>query len=269
MKFIIRGFITHKEGESITDCNDYYGYNIDNHRFAVSDGVSISFFPFFWAKCLVDNFLKGNILENNNFIQEGYQQWQSYVEEQVNAPNVKWFTKKKYKNKEFAGATFIGLQFYKKTKEWACSYIGDSFLFFIPKNCGNDNSKIINYPKERFKEFDNYPNYLASTPNNDRGNIEISRRYSIEEGTFYLLTDALAEWFVYELKENILNAEITLKNIKSQLQYNEVVDKRRRWNRLGKILKNDDTTLLMIEVIDDNRDVFYYEVKHFEPINYD
>ena len=72
MKFIIRGFITHKEGESITDCNDYYGYNIDNHRFAVSDGVSISFFPFFWAKCLVDNFLKGNILENNNFIQEGY-----------------------------------------------------------------------------------------------------------------------------------------------------------------------------------------------------
>ena len=269
MKFIIRGFITHKEGENITDCDDYYGYNLDNHRFAVSDGVSISFFPSFWAKCLVDNFLESNILENHDFIQRGYQQWLTYVEEQIRDPNVKWFTKKKYKNKEFAGATFIGLQFYEETKEWACSYIGDSFLFFIPKNCSNDHSKIINYPKESFKEFDNHPNYLASIPDNDRGNIEISEKHPIVEGTFYLLTDALAEWFVYELRENIMIAEITLKNIELQLQYEDVIDLRRRWSRLGKALKNDDTTLLMIEVSNDNKNEFCYEVKHFEPIDYD
>ena len=87
------------------------------------------------------------------------------------------------------------------------------------------------------------------------------------EGFFYLLTDALAEWFIYELRENIMIAETTLRNIKSQLQYDEVIDRRRKLSRLGKVLKNDDTTLLIIEVTNDNRDEFCYEVKHLTPIN--
>ena len=64
-------------------------------------------------------------------------------------------------------------------------------------------------------------------------------------------------------------AEITLKNIELQLQYKDVIDLRRRWSRFGKALKNDDTTLLMIEVSNDNKNEFCYEVKHFEPIDYD
>lgn len=45
----IRAFITHKLSEHYSECQDRFCINRDNHAIAVSDGMSQSVFPDYWA----------------------------------------------------------------------------------------------------------------------------------------------------------------------------------------------------------------------------
>jgi len=56
MRVSIKGFIYYKTAEKYTDCYDRFGINTKTGRFAVSDGVSKSFFPGIWAELLIDSF---------------------------------------------------------------------------------------------------------------------------------------------------------------------------------------------------------------------
>ena len=52
MQISIKGYITSKESELFYDCADRYAYNKSQNKFAISDGVSKSFFPKIWADVL-------------------------------------------------------------------------------------------------------------------------------------------------------------------------------------------------------------------------
>lgn len=258
MKFNIKGFITSKNQESYSDCADNYAFNIGNNRFAISDGVSISFFSEIWSKILTHRFVENKNSLDAKFLTDCQKEWHKNIIEIIKKPDVKWFVKAKYNKKEFAAATFIGLQFLEEENKWIVQSIGDSFLFFVPKNC-TDYDQIITYPNEKGFVFDNYPNYFASIENNHRGKRHVSTKKSLEEGTFFLMTDAIAEWFVKELKENVENAVNLLVNIENQEHFLEVVQSKRSDNSL----KNDDTTILIIEVADDEQPEFNYSIENF------
>ena len=53
----IRAFITHKEAETFSDCQDRFSINSDTKSVAVSAGMSQSFSPNIWAEHLVDAFV--------------------------------------------------------------------------------------------------------------------------------------------------------------------------------------------------------------------
>ena len=258
MKFNIKGFITSKNQETYSDCADNYAFNIANNRFAISDGVSISFFSEIWSKILTHRYVENSTPLDGNFLTQCQKEWQKNIIEIIKQPDVKWFVKAKYNKKEFAAATFIGLQLLEEEQKWTVQSIGDSFLFFIPKDC-SDFDKITTYPNEKGFVFDNYPNYLASIGNNHRGKRHISTKKNLEEGTFILMTDAIAEWFVKELKEDVQGAVNLLSNIESQEHFLQIVQEK----RLDDSLKNDDTTILIIEVIEDNQPEFNYSIDSF------
>ena len=48
----VRAFITHKMCEQYADCQDRFCINEDNRRIGLSDGMSQSIFPDYWAEIL-------------------------------------------------------------------------------------------------------------------------------------------------------------------------------------------------------------------------
>lgn len=252
MKINIKGFITSKKSELYSDCADNYDVNFEHNKFAISDGVSKSFFPKIWSEILVNKYVnQKDWKDNNEFIVESQKDWKSKVDKIVNQPETKWFTKSQYNRKDPALATFVGLQFLESDQKWIAQALGDSFLFFIPKDSTEIEIKLSTKPEPIV--FDNFPDYLSSIGNSHKGKKKSIKGEKIKEGTFYLMTDALAEWFLFNTEQ----AKQTLDNIKTQEQYLETIENERNANRLN----DDDSAVLILELFDDGRKEISYPNK--------
>ena len=154
-------------------------------------------------------------------------------------------------------ATFVSLCFIEK--KWYATALGDSFLFFVPKGkegqfndwvklaSGENFDKWISLALESQRvDLGNNPDYYSSrkeTPT--KGEMRIHTGH-LETGTFFLMTDALAEWVLNE-KEKALE-EIRNKWV-NQDDFEKSVATLRDSHRLG----NDDSTILFIDVEDDGK----------------
>lgn len=250
MKINIKGFITSKKSELYSDCADNYHINKENNKFAMSDGVSKSFFSKVWSDVLVKKYVnQKDWKDNNEFIVESQKEWQSKIDEIVNQSETKWFTKSQYIRKDPALATFVGLQFIESEQKWIAQALGDSFLFFIPKGVTEIENKLSSKPEPIV--FDNFPDYLSSIANYpQKGKIKAIKGEKLKEGTFYLMTDALAEWFLINTEQ----AKQKLDNIKTQEQYLETIANERNANRLN----DDDSAVLILELFDDGKKEISY-----------
>lgn len=261
MQISIKGYITSKESELFYDCADRYAYNKSQNKFAISDGVSKSFFPKIWADVLVNKWVDSKEFDEAQFILDCQKDWLNQVTEIVNKPDAKWFTKNAFNRKESGLATFVGLRFYKKKKEWfwKADALGDSFLFFVPKKI-KDFSKecIVLSSKQEPIVFDNFPDYLSSLGSNHKGEKQLEENL-LTSGTFYLMTDALAEWFLNE-KDNAINK---IKVWQNQKDFEHFVDE----ERLNKKLGNDDSAILTIKIEEDNKDQLTYVLEDVSDIN--
>jgi hypothetical protein len=261
MQISIKGYITSKESELFYDCADRYAYDKSQNKFAISDGVSKSFFPKIWADVLVNKWVNSKDFDEAQFIIDCQNNWLEQVTEIVNKPDAKWFTKNAFNRKESGLATFVGLRFYKKKKEWfwKADALGDSFLFFVPKKI-KDFSKeclVLSSKKEPIV-FDNFPDYLSGLGNNHKGEKQIMES-PLTSGTFYLMTDALAEWFLNE-KENAISKISVWEN---QKDFERFVNEERHNEKLG----NDDTAFLSIKIEEDKKDQLTYVSEDVSNIN--
>lgn len=240
MKVSIKGFITCKSAEQYIDCADNYAINKSSHRFSVSDGVSKSFFPKVWSEILVTQFVERTDLKEIELIKVCQEEWQKRIDEIVSLPDTKWFTKSQYNRKDPALATFVGLQFFEKEKKWSASALGDSFLFFVPMGYKEYQKELVKLSsKVEPIEFDNFPDYLTSIGDSHKGRPK-EKSGNLRNGTFYLMTDALAEWFLKE-GENAIG-KITV--WKSQTDFERFITQAIEENQLT----NDDCAILCIEL---------------------
>jgi hypothetical protein len=260
MEISIKGFIYHKSAEKYTDCFDRYGINEKTNKFAISDGVSKSFFPDLWAELLVDFFInaEGHInigdIDSYKSIQN---EWNKRVGEIVNRPNQKYFVRNFFVQGRPAAATFVGLYFFKESGilKWEAIALGDSFLFFIPDQLENisDNFMDVLYlsSKDDF-EFNNFPDFFDSRSIHNKGKIK-QKRKELKKGTFYLMTDAMAEWFIAEKTK----AHEIISGWETQNDFEKSIIELRKTT-----LHNDDSTILIIRVEEDNSsEIFYKEVR--------
>jgi hypothetical protein len=255
MKISIKGFITHKAEEQYSDCADRYAFNKDNNRFAIADGVSRSFFPAQWAESLVDKFvgdkegIKG-IKDIKDIIPACQGEWLRQVKEIAQKPDAKWFTKNQFAKNEAGLATFVSLYFDKENTKWNASALGDSFLFFVPKDKLKFDDWVRLSSKPEPVVFDSYPDYFSS-----RGQAHGEVKHieeDLKEGTFYLMTDALSEWVFKEKGDS-------LKKIKeewiNQVEFERSVNELRQSDKLN----NDDSAVLIIELQNDKSPDFHYK----------
>lgn len=261
MQISIKGYITSKESELFYDCADRYAYNKSQNKFAISDGVSKSFFPKIWAHILVNKWVDSREFDEAQYILDCQKDWLKQVTEIVNKADAKWFTKNAFNRKEPGLATFVGLRFYKKKKEWfwKADALGDSFLFFVPKKIKDFTKEcIVLSSKLEPIVFDNFPDYLNSLGNNHKGEKQLKEN-PLTSGTFYLMTDALAEWFLNE-KDNAVSKISVWEN---QKDFERFVDEERHNKKLG----NDDTAILTIKIDEDKKEQLTYVLEDVSDIN--
>lgn len=243
MKLNLKGFITCKDAEMYADCADNYAYNVTDHRFAISDGVTKSFFPKLWSKVLVEQSVAPTGAAGLS-MEQCQAEWLSEVTQRVSKPDVKWYTRNAFLCKEPGLATLVTLAFDDDNLIWNAEAIGDSFLFFVPEAGKGDFEKWVKLSsKPDPVEFDNYPDYLSSR-GKGKGEIREQTGY-LEPGTFYLMTDALSEWMFNEQSEalRIIDEEWT-----SQKAFEASVAELRNTGRLH----DDDSAALIIKLEDDN-----------------
>lgn len=243
MRLSLKGFVTCKEAEAYNDCADRYAFNLSAHRFAISDGVTKSFFPKLWSKVLVEQSVAPSGAAGLP-IDLCQAEWLDEVTKRVSEPDVKWFTTNAFLRKDPGLATLVTLAFDDDNLIWTAEAIGDSFLFFVPENAKDCFESWVKLSSKNDPVvFDNFPDYLSSR-GEGKGEPREMAGY-IEPGTFYLMTDALSEW-VFNEKGKALDVIDTAWT--SQKAFEANIAELRDAGRLH----NDDSAALIIKLEDDN-----------------
>ena len=318
MKVNIKGFTTQKVGEKNSDNFDRYRYNLTNNKFAVADGVSLSFFPNIWAKLLVNNFTENycTVLSDEIPIEldEIQNQWENIVKTEVDKPETMYYVRNAYNLQKSGSATFVGLEFIQElnTIKWKSFVLGDSFLFFksetktekgeiskrlcvccrikyffkftkkknpenkiqltncfrlisdkpgLPIDCPeyvNQQEGLLVISSKEDLSFNNQPDYFDSKVKSPVGS-PLFCEGKVTNGIFYLMTDALADWFL----ENQNDACLIISKWKNHEDFLCSVNDLRLNNRL----KNDDTSVLILEISEaDVVDKIFYHVEYYDDI---
>jgi hypothetical protein len=245
-----RAFITQKEAESVADCQDRFSINPATGSVAVSDGMSQSRFPKFWAEILADRYTaerdwfptRENVQALAPFwtekVRKRLEEWRALGREP-------WRSENMLATGASAGATLVGLRLEDGGK-WTCNVLGDSCLVELE----GDHIKEI---YSSMDHFDNYPDYFDSNPEKPgKGEVRtVEGEWNLPEEpkkTLLLVTDALGA-FLASIKgkpEESLRTQELL-SVESVDEFNILVQ---YWRKDG--MHNDDTT--MVVVTDDRYD---------------
>jgi hypothetical protein len=215
-------------------------------RFAVADGASESCFARRWARTLVEAAGDGR-LEPGNF--EGglatlQDQWQEWLAGQ----NLAWYVEEKAQQGSFAALVLLLLkdnsQEIGRGGEWQALALGDSCLIQV-----RGERLLERFPIAQSMEFNNRPHLLGSRPGSLAGAVQRLKDAAgkWEPGdTFYLITDALACWFLREAEAGgkpweALDAAMV---VDDRFTFRRWVDDRRSQGRL----RNDDCTVLRLAI---------------------
>lgn len=236
----IRAFITHKLREHYSECQDRFCINSDSRAIAISDGMSQSVFPDYWAEILSSFYAKNGHCTNEDR-KELCGVWLKKVVDFISAEiyNGKnpWRLKNCIDAQNGAGATLCGIRFID-AENWVGHVLGDTCIIDVDI-IGKAPIKI--YTSED-KAFDSYPDYYESFPNKvGRGQIKEFTGKLSEGHCLLLVSDPFSE-FLSNHKEHCSQWLRRILELKGHEDYCSLVDD---WRHEG--LHNDDSTLCIIE----------------------
>ena len=233
-----------KAGATAAEYEDSFDYSVKSGIAAVSDGASNNFESRRWASLLTHAFVHRTPTE---FTLPKVLDWVDSVAAEW-SESIPWQDLTVFEEAKAAlgsAATLIGLKFEssslrKAEGAWQCLAIGDSCLFQITRG-----QLARSLPIAKSADFDIHPPLLSTRPENSK---LITDRLMTERGgwrtgdTFYLLTDAIASWFLLDYEQGGSPWEI-LSSLDQQSFASFVDDKRAR-----KLMRNDDVTVITLSV---------------------
>ena len=239
-----------KKLEDINSCQDAFCFK--DKFIAIADGATRSFYPKIWAELLVAHFCENpNISRDNwrDWLEPVQKKWYEKITEKVNRAVLEkssiWVTNKNRLNKfESAAATLIGIKKICKESNYLeieAVIIGDSCLFIVIDDI------VKSYLIESVNDFDDFPDFFASYNKDNKKEpsfLNIREKYT-QKAFIIMATDALSEWILQG--GNIQERVMQLLAMSSQDDFAAFVNKERENNRL----KNDDTTLVVLDCSDD------------------
>ena len=264
MDVSVRSFRLQKAGNSFEECEDRAYPKVLNGRhgedkllskalvsFAVADGATEGMFSGAWAEILVKAYCRSmdKGAEPYAFLKEAFKAWQSWIQDHLNKRKrqnkpIKWFEEPGLEAGAFS--TLLGVNLADSAepnvKRWGAFAAGDCCLFQV-----RHNTLVSKFPVESSEGFGNRPFLIRSKAVLSDKLLEACKAAEgdcLVGDVLYMMTDALACWFLKECEVNNL-PWVVLSNFTAGV---EIFQKWVDGLRDEKSMKNDDVTLVCIEV---------------------
>lgn len=224
-------------------------------RAAVSDGAGDSLFSGQWAELLAQGYCREEPPRSDDDAR--LNQWlaplQAAWREEANAEPLPWYAEAK--RAQGAWATLLGITLHPAVPDtepgvgvWEAFALGDSCLFQV-----REDTLACAFPLARSGDFTSRPVLLPTRPLPPSESLAPYLRHGRGDGTwragdeFYLMTDALAAWFLSERKAGREPWQ-WLRNLGKKhepMPFPALVEELRGTGRL----RDDDTTLLRLRIV--------------------
>jgi hypothetical protein len=214
-------------------------------RCAVADGATETSFSRIWARQLVRYFCKNS--DAAPFDGDGFCRLQQRWSTVVHKRPLPWYAEEKARLGAFAA--IVGLVLRSNDDEmrgnWQAVAVGDSCLFQM-----RGEEVLVRFPLADSSAFTNRPHLLSSNPAHTGRVTDHIRNIEggwQKEDTFYLMTDALACWFMREDEGGRMPWKI-LRDLNTRDQgkpFREWIEDLRREGAI----RNDDVTLLRVDIV--------------------
>jgi len=191
-----RAFWLQKQGDAPDECEDAYAVDSILGRFAVADGATESVFAKFWADRLTYHFARGDCddpCDLTAWLPHAQSDWADEYE----GRQLPWYAEEKMRDGAFA--TFLGVVVTSakgQSYEWRAVAVGDACLFHTRAG-----ELLQAFPIDQCEQFDNVPSLLRSkVPAGDASQERAKNAQGAGQPNdrLWLMTDALAKWFLTE-----------------------------------------------------------------------
>ena len=225
--------------------------------FAISDGVSQSYFPKEWANLLVQYYCRAVNSTHDLFYTQNWQvwlapaqvEWKKWVDKIVSQENIALEIKNAHAKGEPAAATFIGL-YLKDDYSWQAMVVGDSVLLHL-----HDNRLIESYLLTDESDFNKTTVALSSYP--DEGHTPSFKSGIWKTGDeFILATDGMAKWLLRQEKKGEVSFDSAIDKIRESKSTDDFLEfVRKQQKDQGNPLEDDDIAILFISSDENKQDL--------------
>ena len=247
----IFAFSLPKIGETDKNNQDKFSTSPDRSTIALADGAGSSLYPKKWAEILVQSFcadLDNPIAkirtDHQEWLKSSQEQWRKYYLAKLTNPNKKWWEKGS-QLKNCGSATFLGLNLSnnrdRQLTKWEAVVVGDSCLFKLDGNTEN----LTTFPLNNSQDFKSTTPCWSSLPEYSSCLPLFKEGYYSQGDIFLLATDALSQWILKDY-ENRSPEWKKIFQLEKMADFVGIIEGLRQKN----LIKNDDTTAVLIKVLD-------------------
>ncbi len=224
-----------RQGNDPSECEDRLA--CAGTRFAVADGASEGSYSHVWARLLVDAFCAADHHGQHaagEWLAVARGRWRRWAEE-ASERDLPWFTRDALRHGAFAA--FVGIAFPDRTlPAWTAMSCGDACVFLV-----RGAELVCTFPLSAGSAFTTAPPLVASSPGAAGDRFEYVHGTARPGDRFYLVTDALAHWFL-AAHESGGAPWLDLDAVSSRHRFERFVAEERATGAL----RNDDVALLTI-----------------------
>ena len=251
MQLHLQAFSSQKAGNDVEECDDAASHegkaDFDGliFRGAVADGATESSFSGIWARMLVRAFKSAKLTfpDEDGTLPLLQERWRRIVGKK----KLPWYAEQKAQSGAFAALAGVVMRDDPDTgrMSWHAVAAGDSCLFHV-----RGDEVLASFPFSHPEQFSARPLLIASIPERN-GDLEQSVKSAdgafCTDDTFFLMTDALACWFTKGMLEGTKpwSRLRDLATSEEETPFDEMITSLRASGEL----KNDDTTVLRIDVL--------------------
>jgi hypothetical protein len=256
MRVVVESFWLSKGGNQPSEYEDAFFPQLTNgeekdekqFRFAVSDGASAGILSGPWARVLAEVACDFDVPVDDPrvILERGSARWSGWLQDYLQAREeqvkpIKWYEEPGLKSGAFATMLVLELN-EEPSNEWRAVAIGDSCLFHV-----RGGQLVISFPVQQSDAFSNNPALLCSISDhnyNQDQDIMQSKGDWQKEDEFYLMTDAIAQWFLTQCEagQQPWSAFQDLSTSDDSQTFEFLIDSLRE----KKAMRNDDVTLVRI-----------------------
>jgi len=252
MKAVVQAFWLPKHGNSPEEYEDAYcPKNWDSYdrevqyvRLAVADGATEASFSGPWALQLARAYCNGKMLPEkiSDHLAELQHKWKT----RVHTKALPWYAEEKLESGAFAA--IAGIDIRHEGQLWKAFAIGDCCIFHTRAD-----AILASFQMDSAEQFDNRPLLLSSAAHGNERVLESVKSAvgTWETGdTFYLMSDAMAAWFLRHASLPTADTVQYIKHLRTQSEFADFVALQRSDRREDgtPMMRNDDVTLLSCTV---------------------